>query len=98
MSKRDRESNKLKDLIPQMLKENKLKKGMDQIQVKEVWFEVMGQGVANYTESVSLKNGLLMVKLKSSALREELNYGKNKIVSMMNEALNQIEIKEVRLL
>ena len=81
-----------------MLKENKLKKGMDQIQVKEVWIEVMGQGVANYTESVSLKNGLLIVKLKSSALREELNYGKNKIVSMMNEALNQVEIKEVRLL
>ena len=98
MSKRDRESNKLKDLIPQMLKENKLKKGMDQIQVKEVWLEVMGQGVANYTESVSIKNGLLMVKLKSSTLREELNYGKNKIVSMMNEALNQVEIKEVRLL
>lgn len=98
MSKRDRESNKLKDLIPRMLKENKLKKGMDQIQVKEVWIEVMGQGVANYTESVSLKNGLLIVKLKSSALREELNYGKNKIVSMMNEALNQVEIKEVRLL
>ena len=98
MSKRDRESNKLKDLIPRMLKENKLKKGMDQIQVKEVWLEVMGQGVANYTDSVSLRNGVLMVKLKSSALREELVYGKSKIVSMMNEVLDQVEIKEVRLL
>ncbi|UCE93842.1 MAG: DUF721 domain-containing protein [Flavobacteriaceae bacterium] len=98
MSKRDKESNQIKDLIPQMLKENKLKKGMDQIQVKEVWQEVMGMGVANYTESVSLKNGVLLVRLKSSALREELNYGKSKIVSMMNKALNQVEIKEVKLI
>ena len=98
MSKRDKESNQIKDLIPRMLKENKLKKGMDQIQVKEVWQEVMGMGVANYTESVSLKSGVLLVRLKSSALREELNYGKRKIVSMMNEALNQVEIKEVKLI
>ena len=35
MSKRDNDTNKLKDLIPQMLQENKLKKGMDQMYVKE---------------------------------------------------------------
>jgi len=98
MSKRDRETNQIKDLIPQMLKENKLKKGMDQIKVNEVWLEVMGKGVANYTDSVSLKNGALIVKLKSSALREELNYGKSKILSMMNNALDHVEIKSVRLI
>ena len=35
MSKRENDTNKLKDLIPQMLQENKLQKGMDQIYVKE---------------------------------------------------------------
>ena len=75
MSKRDNDTNKLKDLIPQMLQENKLQKGMDQIYVKEAWAEVMGKGVANYTESVSLKNHTIFVKLASAALREELQYG-----------------------
>ena len=63
-----------------MLEQNKLQKGMDQIYVKEAWGEVMGKGVMNYTESVTLKNHTIFVKLASSALREELEYGKDKIV------------------
>lgn len=96
MSKRDNKTNRLKDLIPQMLQENKLKKGMDQIYVKEAWTEVMGQGVANYTESVSLKNQTIFVKLNSAALREELQYGQDKIVKMMNEALGGIKVRSVK--
>ena len=98
MSKRENETNKLKDLIPQMLQENKLQKGMDQIYVKEAWAEVMGQGVVNYTESVYLKNNTVFVKLSSSALREELEYGKSKIVKMLREALHNVDIKSVKLI
>ena len=98
MSKRDNSTHKLKDLIPQMLQENKLKKGMDQIYVKEAWAKVMGKGVMNYTESVSLKNNMIFVKLTSSTLREELEYGKDKISKMMNEALANVTIKSVKLL
>lgn len=98
MTKRENDTNKIKDLIPQMLQENKLQKGMDQIYVKEAWANVMGQGVINYTESVSIKNQTLYVKLTSSALREELGYGKDKIVKMMDEALQNIKISAVRLL
>lgn len=98
MSKRENDTNKLKDLIPHMLKENRLKKGMDQIYVKEAWAEVMGQGVINYTESVTLKQHTIYVKLSSSALREELQYGKDKIVKMMDEALGQISVKSIKLM
>ena len=96
MSKRDNNTNKLKDLIPQMLQENKLQKGMDQIYVKEAWAEVMGKGVMNYTESVTLKNHTHFVKLASSALREELEYGKDKIVKMMDEALGKIKVTSIK--
>ncbi len=98
MSKRDNNTNKLRDLIPQMLQENKLKKGMDQIYVKETWAEVMGQGVANYTESVSLKNQTVFVKLSSAALREELQYGQDKIVKMLDEALGPIKVTSIKLM
>ena len=96
MSKRENDTNKLKDLIPQMLQENKLQKGMDQIYVKEAWFEVMGKGVANYTESVSMKNQTIFVKLSSAALREELQYGQDKIVKMMDEAMGQIKVSAIK--
>jgi len=96
MSKRENDTNKLKDLIPQMLQENKLQKGMDQIYVKEAWLEVMGKGVANYTEAVSLRQGTLCVKLSSSALREELQYGQDKIVKMMDSALEPLRVSSIR--
>ena len=98
MSKRENDTNKLKDLIPQMLQENKLQKGMDQIYVKEAWGEVMGKGVMNYTESVTLKNHTIFVKLASSALREELEYGKDKIVKMLNTSLPKLSIKSIKLM
>lgn len=97
MAKRENDSNKIKDLIPKMLRENHLQKGMDQITVKEAWLQVMGPGVANYTEEVTLKNQVLLVKLNSSALRQELEYGKDKILKMMRESLSSMNLKKIRL-
>ena len=97
MAKRKNETFSIKDLIPQMLQENKLQKGMDQMAVMEAWEMVMGKGVMSYTESIYLKNNTLYVKLTSSTWREELGYGKNKIVKMLNNSLNNALIKSIRL-
>jgi hypothetical protein len=97
MAKRENKTFSIKDLIPQMLQENKLQKGMDQMAVKEAWENVMGNGVMSYTESIYLKNNTLFVKLSSSTLREELGYGKNKIIEMLNDSLNSTLIKSIKL-
>ena len=96
MAKRENKTFSIKDLIPQMLQENKLQKGMDQMAVKEAWENVMGNGVMSYTESIYLKNNTLFVKLSSSTLREELGYGKNKIIEMLNDSLNSTLIKSIK--
>jgi len=81
-----------------MLSENKLQHGIDQVDVQKAWKNVMGKGVSSYTIQVELKNKTLLVKLSSSTLREELSYGKEKIVQMMNENLKKTVIKRVKLL
>ncbi len=98
MAKRENETFSIKDLIPHMLQENKLQKGINQITVKETWEEVMGKGVMSYTESIYLKKDTLFVKLTSSTLREELSYGKDKIIIMLNKKLDNIKIKSIRLI
>lgn len=98
MAKRENDTFKIKDLIPGMLKENKLQKGMDQILIKEAWEDIMGKGVVTYTESVFLQKSTLIIKLSSAPLREELSYGKDKIVKMMNDHLIHISIKKVKLI
>lgn len=81
-----------------MLQENKLQKGIDQITVKEAWKIVMGKGVASYTNKVELKKNVLIIKLSSATLREELSYGQEKIIAMMNENLQKNIINKVKLL
>ena len=97
MAKRENKTFSIKDLIPQMLQENKLQKGMDQLAVKEAWENVMGKGVMSYTESIYLTKNTLFVKLSSSTLREELGYGKNKIIEMLNKSLETTLIKSLKL-
>jgi len=97
MPKRENETFKIKDLMQNMLQENKLQKGIDQISVNEAWKEVMGNGVVSYTESVLLRKNTLIVKLNSAPLREELSYGKGKIIDMLNASLKKELIKNIKL-
>ncbi len=97
MSKRESESNSIKDLMQSFIKENNLKKGMQKIEIEEAWNQLMGPGVANYTESVQLQNKTLIVRLSSSVLREELSYGKEKIIAMINDEVGENLISKLML-
>ncbi|GAB1309456.1 DUF721 domain-containing protein [Urechidicola sp. KH5] len=98
MARRNNEAFSIKDLMKDVLKENKLTKGMLELSVKEAWDKLMGPGVVSYTESLDLNQQTLTVRLKSSVLREELSYGKEKIIAMINEEIGQIAIKKITLL
>jgi|TARA_Y100000385_G_scaffold291931_1_gene374162 hypothetical protein len=89
MSKRYNDQQKIDDLLKSFVKENKLEKGLDNINVEAAWRDLMGNGVNNYTISVKLNKNSLYVELSSSVLREELSYGKDKIIKMLNEALKK---------
>ena len=80
-------SLKIDNLIKFFIKENNLENGLENVKIKDLWHEQMKNGVANYTTDINLKNGTLYIKLKSSVLREELSYGKEKIVKLLNEKL-----------
>jgi hypothetical protein len=97
MAKRFNEFQSMEDLMKDVIKENKLTKGMNQISVKEAWAKLMGKGVVSYTSKVELNGKTLVVKLKSSVLREELSYGKEKIIKMMNEELGEALISKIML-
>ncbi len=97
-AKRNSEFLSVKDLMQEVLKKNKLQKGIDIVEVKEAWKSVMGAGVSSYTESLKFKNSTLIVKLSSSVLREELSYGKEKMIALLNEQLKKVLIKNIKLL
>lgn len=83
------------DVLKQIISSNKLQPGMDQVSVADAWKSLMGNGVNTYTRNIVLKGATLYVELTSSVLREELSYGKDKIVRMINEELGREVVREV---
>ena len=95
MAKRLNNENSVGDVLKVIIEANKLQPGMDQISVKEAWASLMGNGVNSYTRNVVLKGSTLYVELTSSVLREELQYGKDKIIRMINDELRRDVVKDV---
>ena len=95
MAKRLNNENTVGEVLKFIIKDNKLQAGMDQISVKEAWKSLMGNGVNSYTKNLVLKGTVLYVELSSAVLREELSFGKDKIVAMLNEELRRDIVKEV---
>lgn len=87
--------NDIQSILNVVLQGYNLTSGIDKINVKDIWKQVMGSGVANYTLDVVLKKDVLYVALSSAVLREELSYGKDKIIKILNEELQKDLIQEI---
>lgn len=95
MKKRLNDQNSVGEVLQFIIQENKLQSGLNQIDVREAWNNLMGNGVNHYTRNVVLKGSTLYVELSSSVLREELSHGKSKIIAMINEELRRDVVKDV---
>ncbi|MEB8329598.1 DUF721 domain-containing protein [Flavobacteriaceae bacterium KMM 6897] len=95
MAKRKNDNIPLSEALHEFIKVNKLQDGMDKVNVREAWANLMGNGVNNYTTAIELRNETLFVSLTSSVLREELSHGKSKIITMINEELGKELVKKL---
>lgn len=95
MAKRYNEHLPISEILKEFVDANRLQTGLDKVNVQEAWSHMMGNGVNNYTTAVQLERDTLYVQLSSSVLREELSYGKEKIIAMLNESLGKQVIKKL---
>lgn len=87
VDKRLADQNSVKDILKIIIKNNPLEQGIFNLDVKQAWRRLLGPGIANYTMEVKLVRNVLYVALSSPIVREELSYGKSKIIDMINEDL-----------
>ena len=93
--KRLREENSIKDILGLIIKDSNLEVGINDFNVRLAWRNVLGPGIASYTQEVALKRSTLYVKLTSTIVIEELSYGKEKIIAMLNEEVGSAVIKDI---
>lgn len=95
MAKRHTENQSMGDALREFIDANRLEKGLDKVNAKEAWDKVMGTAISKYTTSLKLDRETLYVQLSSSVLREELSYGKEKIIKLLNEEIGKDLIKKL---
>ncbi len=89
MAKKLGGNSSMSDVLKGFIDANKLQKGLDKVSIEEAWHSVMGNAISKYTTAIKLDRDTLYVQLSSSVLREELSYGKSKIIKMINEEMGK---------
>jgi len=96
MAKRNREHQSLGDVLKAYIaSKKKLARGLQRVSAQDAWHRVMGPAISKYTEGIVLEQDTLYVSLRSSVLREELSYGKEKIVALLQEEMGDATVKKV---
>lgn len=85
----------LKEVLKEMIELYRLRGKLNQSKIKATWEELMGPVIAKYTTDIRLRNQKLFLTITSAPLRQELSYGKDKIIKILNETLGENFIKDV---
>lgn len=94
MAKRNTDPKALQEALLDFVASNKLQKGIDQVRVEEIWYG-LNPAFKNYTTSLRLQGDTLIVQLSSSVFRQELSYGKGKIIARINETIGSELVKKI---
>ena len=94
MAKRG-ETKKISKVLEDVISQKHFRVGIDNLRVQEAWVKTMGENIQKYTYNVKFKKGILYIKLKSSVLKEELIFEKNKVIKLVNQELGKEYVKEL---
>ena len=88
----------LSDVLVDYLRESGLEQSVLDVQIEDVWPRVMGETVRRLTRSVEVKDGMLIVRVSSAALKAQLFENRFELISKLNEAVGAPALKDCRIL
>lgn len=87
----------LKDALLQMVEHYRLRSRLTQVRIHKCWATVMGPTIAQYTSEIKVRKSKLFVTITSAALKQELSYGKDKILRNLNDELGEDLITDIEI-
>ncbi len=96
--KKEHNQHTLKEVLEAMIKQYKLKDGLQEARIKNYWKDHMGESINRYTANIEIRKRKLYLNIISAPLKQELTMGKEKIRQLLNEQLGEDYILEVIIL
>ena len=88
-------TQKLDELVGQVLKQLGLESKLKEYEVSEIWPEVVGGMIASRTKSVRVMDGKLFVSFTSAVVRNEIMMVKEGLIRALNEKVGKEVVKEM---
>lgn len=92
---RRKNTEKLNEILSQVLKNNHLDEKLYETRVVSSWPVVLGENIMKYTTSIYFRNKKLHVQLSSSVLRHELFLTREEIKKSLNKHVGADVVKEI---
>jgi hypothetical protein len=86
----------LKVVLTSLFSQYSNENGVSATRVQAVYRQTMGAYISNHTTKIYLKNNVLFLYIDVPSLRHELSLGKIKLLKILNEALGEQQIKEIK--
>lgn len=82
-------------VIKEYLKENKFDRKLAEVNIVSSWESIVGRSIARATSSVSIKDGILHLHMKSSIVRHELLMVRSDLMRAINEKAGFEIVKDI---
>ncbi|HHT22063.1 MAG TPA: DUF721 domain-containing protein [Bacteroidales bacterium] len=92
---RRKNTESLRDVLAQVLKQNKMDMKLYETRVIQSWPVVLGENIRQYTTDLYFSNKKLYVKLSSSVLRQELFLAREEIIKSLNRHVGADVVTEI---
>ena len=88
---------KLGDILKLFVQSKPIKDKYLLEEIRSLWYTNMGPTIAQYTSDMRFQKGILTLKISSAPLKQELIYGKQKLIALLNEDLFDNPIQDIRI-
>ena len=86
---------KLSSVIKKIVSNPKISDKLENLKIIEIWNEIMGNNLQKYIIDSKVYNRKLLVKIKSSTLRNELGFKKTDLINQINKRFGKKIIDEI---
>lgn len=95
MIRRDYQS--IGDVLRQILSDAAMDSRLNEVKAEKAWPVIVGTHIAEHCSRPRIANGVMTVRIRNAALRQELNMVRSSLIRAINDYVGSEVVTEIRL-